>query len=261
MSAHYFLFPRKGCLLYATLVLCLLNQFCYCQTRAQIDVYYNPIKPLLRLHQSSQVLATKLDSLTTTLRFSRSSISTLFDRDIDFGISHRRTIIHTNIIVFQLDAVSENGRIIALTTAIVNINDDSIKGESILLQSCDTSAVLQFLANRNSFYQSHKSLPNFFTELQDNEQFALTCGDGSPITSRGTQIQNLAHHSKVDSLAKMLTSIHCETQAYAVAGFDMMKGSRKISLQQRLVIKHIKQRNSVVVTCAGCLSGLRRTIY
>ena len=59
----------------------------------------------------------------------------------------------------------------------------------------------------------------------------------------------------------MLASIHCETQAYAIAGFDMIKNKRKITHQQLLLIKHVKQRNAVVITCEGCLSGLQRTIY
>ena len=59
----------------------------------------------------------------------------------------------------------------------------------------------------------------------------------------------------------MLASIHCETQAYAVAGFDMVKSKYKITPQQRLLVKFIKRRDSVVITCEGCLSGLKRNLY
>ena len=261
MRAYYSPFLPKGVWLYATLIACLLSRTACCQFREQVDVYYDHIKPLLRLHQPIQTLTAKLDSLTTTLRFSRSEVSPLFDRDIDFGMLHRRTIIHTNIIIFQLDAVSENGRIIALTAALANVSGDSIRRKDILLQSCDTSAILQFLASRNLFYQSNKSLSDFFTEIQANEQFAFYCGDASPKTKKGVYIENLAQHNQISTLADMLASIHCETQAYAVAGFDMVKSKCRITPQQRLLVKFIKHRDSVVVTCEGCLSGLRRKLY
>ena len=59
----------------------------------------------------------------------------------------------------------------------------------------------------------------------------------------------------------MLGSIHCETQAYAVAGFDLIKARRKITPPQRLMLKHLKERNSIVITCQGCLSGLPSKLY
>lgn len=261
MRPYYLPVVCKRLWLFATLVTCLLGRVAHCQTRAQIDVYYDHIRPLLRLQQPIQTLTEKLDSLTTTVRFSRSEISPLFERDIDFGLLHRRTIIYTNTITFQLDAVIKNGRVIALETAVAGITDDSIRKKNILLQTCDTAVVLQFLTSRNSFYQSRKLLADFFTDIQANEQFAFYCGDGAPITKQGIYIEQLAQHNQASTLAEMLASIHCETQAYAVAGFDTMKSKRKITPQQRLIVKHIKQRNSVIITCEGCLSGLRRTIY
>ncbi|GAA4020817.1 hypothetical protein GCM10022409_00380 [Hymenobacter glaciei] len=261
MRLSYSLSSFKWLWLFAILVACFHGQASYGQSREQVDVYYKPIAPLLRLNQASQTLAKNLDSLTTTVRFSRSTVSTEFDRDIDFGATHRRTVINANGIIFQLDAVSRNGHIIALAAATTELGADSIKQKNVLLQSCDTASVLQFVANRNAFYQSRKTLPDFFVELQANELYALTCGDSSPKTSRYLQIEDLARHNQVSILAEWLASIHCETQAYAVTGFDMIKSKRKILLQQQLLIKHIKQRNAVLVTCAGCLAGLKRTIY
>lgn len=254
-------FPDKKLWLYATLLICLISQYGFGQTRAQVDYYYDYIKPLLRLHQSGQSLTATLDSLPTIPRFSRGTISHQFDRDIDFGLRHQRTYIQTYLVSFQLDVVSLNGQLVALSAAVTSRDENPIPRQNQLLQSYDTAAIRTFLAHRNTFYQSHKTLSDFFTELQASELYALTCGDAFAKTTQGLQIERLARQNQVPALAEMLGSIHCETQAYAVAGFNLLKNQHKITPQQRLLISHIKQRNSVVVTCAGCLSGLLRTIY
>jgi hypothetical protein len=248
-------------LLLLVLILCLLNQRGYSQTRAQTAVYYDHIKPLLVLNTSDTTLVMRIDSLRKMARFSRSTVTSLFNRDIDFNVSHRRIIIYTGMINFQVDVASENGRVVALAVGTSDVFADSIRRQDVLLQTCDTAAITQYLASRNGFYQSHKTIRNFFTEIQASEQFAFYCGDASPKTEKGAYIEHLAGTNQINVLADMLANIHCETQAYAVAGFAMLKNNPRITPQQKLLVKYIKQRNSVVVTCEGCLSGLRRRLY
>lgn len=244
-----------------TLLLCLLAQCGHSQPRAQVALYYDRLKPLLAVNSSDTALLMRLDSLRKTPGFSRSTVTTLFNRDIDFNLSHRRVIIYTDMINFQVDIATANGRVMALAASIHNIAADAIKRQDVLQQTGDTAAITRYLASRNSFYQSHKKIPDFFAELQATEQFAFYCGDGSPKTEKGAYIEYLAHTNQLGALAEMLASIHCETQAYAVAGFDMLKHKRKVTPQQKLIVQHIRERNSLVVTCAGCLSGLRQRIY
>ena len=254
-------FRAKIFLLFATFLGSLLSHPAHGQPAAQVLVYYTPIAKLLQLHQTDSTLMLRLDSLRTTHRHSRSTVTTLFNRDIDFDLRQRRVAIHTNIGRFQLDLATSHGQILALTIAITDVFADSIKPGDQLWQACDTVAITQYLARRNGFYQSRKTLPGFFKELQDTEQFAPYCGDTSPQTPRGAYIENLARNNQVATLAEMLGSIHCETQAYAVLGFSMLKAPRKITPQHQLLLKHIKTRNSIVITCQGCLSDLPDKLY
>lgn len=243
------------------LLICLWPQLSYGQASAEVLVYYAPIAKLLQLHQPDSSLMRGLDSLRATHRHSRSTMTSVFNRDIDFGLLQRRISIHTNAGWFQLDLATNNGRILALAIATTDVFAKSVKPSDQLLQACDTAAILHYLNRRNAFYQSDKNLFTFFKELQATEQFAPYCGDASPQTPRGAYIEELARNNKVAILAELLSSIHCETQAYAVSGFDMITAPRRIPPQQRLLIKYIKARNSMVITCQGCLSGLRETLY
>lgn len=261
MSTSFPAIRYQALLALALLLNCLVPRTGHGQTPAQMLVYYAPIAKLLQLHQTDSTLLRGLDSLRTTLRHSRSTVATLFNRDIDFGIRQRRIALHTNVGQFQLDLATSNGQILALAIATTAAFADSISPRDELLQACDTAAMMQYLARRNAFYQSRKTLPVFFRELQAMEEFAPYCGDASLQTPRGAYIEQLARQNQVATLAEMLGSIHCETQAYAVAGFDMLKAQRKITPQQHQLLKHIKTRNSVVITCQGCLSGLARKLY
>ena len=260
MSSSFLARP-KTLLAVATLLYCLLAPAAHCQPSAQVLVYYTPIAKLLQRQQSDSTLMLRLDSLRTTLRHSRSTLSTLFNRDIDFGIRQRRVVMHTNVGGFQLNLATRNGQILALTIATAEAFADTIKPSDELFQACDTAAITQYLARRNAFYQSHKTLPDFFKELQATEQYAPYCGDTSPQTPRGAYVAKLARNNQVATLADMLGSIHCETQAYAVTGFAMLRSPRKITSQQRLLLKHVKARNSIVITCMGCLAGVPSKLY
>jgi hypothetical protein len=60
----------------------------------------------------------------------------------------------------------------------------------------------------------------------------------------------------------MLKSFNCETQAYGVAGFNMLaKKEYEIPFNILKLIQHIKKRNAELVTCSGCLAGIINKIY
>ncbi|MGV3587986.1 MAG: hypothetical protein ACO1OF_13350 [Adhaeribacter sp.] len=99
-------------------------------------------------------------------------------------------------------------------------------------------------------------------EISSNITYAFYCGDGLPKTNEGKHIERLVNTRSIIKLNEMLNSINIETQTYGVAGFEMLsKKFVKISKEQKEVINYIKKRNSEVVTCSGCLTGLVEKIY
>lgn len=118
------------------------------------------------------------------------------------------------------------------------------------------------MKKRNKFYNSSKSTRQLIKEISFDEEYAFYCGDGSPKTQKGKYIEQLVEDESIDTLIDMLKSFNCETQAYGVAGFNMLsKREYKISFDVQKLIDHIKKRNSELVVCSGCLSGLIDKIY
>jgi 2-hydroxy-3-keto-5-methylthiopentenyl-1-phosphate phosphatase len=118
------------------------------------------------------------------------------------------------------------------------------------------------LTKRNKFYNSSKTPRQLIKEISFDEEYAFYCGDGSPKTQKGKYIEQLVEDESTDKLTEMLKSFNCETQAYGVAGFNMLsKKEYEISYDVQKLIDHIKKRNSELVVCSGCLSGLIEKIY
>jgi hypothetical protein len=75
-----------------------------------------------------------------------------------------------------------------------------------------------------------------------DEDYAFYCGDGSPKTSKGKYIEDLAKNHKVNKLLKLLGSLNCEEQAYGYAGFTILqKSGYEVPSEVRKIMTHIKK--------------------
>jgi phosphoserine phosphatase len=60
----------------------------------------------------------------------------------------------------------------------------------------------------------------------------------------------------------MIKSLNCEIQAYGVTGLEMLqKKDFQISYKTQQLINYIKKRNTELVICSGCFSGVIEKIY
>jgi hypothetical protein len=138
----------------------------------------------------------------------------------------------------------------------------SIHESTISHDSYNKEAIDEFLKQRKKLYNSSKTSQQLINEISLPEEYAFYCGDGLPKTQKGRYIEQLVHEENLEKLNDMLKSFNCETQAYGVAAMEMLKKrDYQISDDAQKLIDHIKLRNSELVVCSGCLSGVIDKIY
>ncbi|AMM51156.1 hypothetical protein TH61_08155 [Rufibacter sp. DG15C] len=245
-------------LFFKSLLLSLLMATCvpvFSSFGQEVDKNFIVVKNILAQSPNTQVLHLKLDSLYKKGIPSRSKLSLVFTRDIDFNHQHQRVNFGVNFGYFQIDLITHNDSILMSVLS----HKDNRKLRSIRIQE---EAINTYLATRNSFYKSSKTSKEVAVEISKELVYAFYCGDGSPKTEEGKQIERLVKNSNTQKLGEMLTSLSVETQSFAVTGFEMLSSlEKKITPDQKRMIQHIKNRNSEVVACKGCLSGLIEKVY
>lgn len=217
--------------------------------------YLNHIRDTLGSVKSADVAFSKLQSLESKFIPSRSRIGTYFNRDIDFNYRHRRIDIELNLISFQIDLLTKEDQIV-LSSILVD-------GYSNLkFNNYDKTAIPDYLIMRNAYYGAARSVDLLFKDITMTGVYGSRCGfDGSsPVEME--QVKWLVARKGIDDLRKMLQCVDCETQAYGVAGFEMLKNDGVIiSARDQQLIDHIMKRNSPLRICSGCISGFVEPIY
>ncbi|MEA5404459.1 hypothetical protein VB776_16120 [Arcicella sp. DC2W] len=246
----------------ATLRHCLLwiLLFNFFVGHAQKDRHYLGIlTTILKKENSAKHFIKQLDSLHT--KFSRHGLAnTYIDRDVDFDVFHLRVNIFLDSESYQIDLLKENDSLLA--KSIKNYPNILISNSPLFVTIADSNKVLNFLRQRNTFYQSKKSISDLIEELTMSEEYAFKCGYGSKTTEKGAIVEAFVENENIDELHKMLQSINIETQAFGVQGFKMLEVAHfYIPKYIRKTLSHIKKRNSITITCAGCFTGILERIY
>lgn len=241
--------------LYSTIFLLLFFLTGQGQDKKETSAYFDLIKAIVSTEKSSNHLIYRLDTLKSKFIPSRSRVNDYFNRDIDFGFKHRRITMSLNFAGYQVDLFCRNE-----TIFLSSIKSADYK--SINYDNYDKEVVDHFLKQRNKFYSSSKTSRELIKEISSPEEYAFYCGDGMTKTQKGKHIEQLVDEENTAALIDMLKSFNCETQAYGVAGLEMLeKRDYQISYDTKKLIEHIKKRNSELVVCSGCLSGLIDKIY
>lgn len=255
------------------LFLILFNNFCLVYGQSNKDYSITvPFELIVKQEKNADTILHKLDSFQAQFPPFKKGIVTSFwelgntidylNREIDYEVSHKRIIL--NLINFDLkgyyniDLIIKNKTI--LLTLVTSELYDKAKPQVYIHNQ---EALDKFIKKRNVFYQANKTFDDLVSEIILTNSFAFYCGDASPLTRRGKRIKRLVNLRRIDKLGKMLKSFSPERQAYGVAGFDMLKKkiTKRIPRKYKKLIKYIKNRNSEVMTCAGCFDGMVRKIY
>jgi 2-hydroxy-3-keto-5-methylthiopentenyl-1-phosphate phosphatase len=225
------------------------------QDKKETSAYFELIKAIASSENLGNNLVYRLDTLKTKFISSRSHVTDYFNRDIDFGFTHRSIIVNLNFAGFRVDLLCRNDTIFLTSLS-------SADYKSINYDNYHNEVIGQFLNQRNKFYSSSKTPRELIKEISLFEEYAFYCGDGMPKTLEGKYIEQLVDDENSDTLIDMLKSFNCETQAYGVAGLEMLKKKDyKIPDDAQKLIDHIKTRNTELIVCSGCLSGLIKRIY
>jgi 2-hydroxy-3-keto-5-methylthiopentenyl-1-phosphate phosphatase len=251
MQNHHFLHPVfMTKLLCSTFVSLLLFLSVQGQDRKETSAYFDLIKAIISTENSGNSAVYRLDTLKSKFIPSRSHVTDYFNRDIDFGFKHRRILMSLNFAGYQIDLFCRKDTIVLSSVA-------SADYKSISYDNYNKEVIDQYLKQRNKFYSSSKTARQLIKEISLPEEYAFYCGDGMPKTQKGKYIEQLVDDENIATLTDMLKSLNCETQAYGVAGLQMLeKRDYQISYDTQKLIDHIKERNSELVVCSGCLSGL-----
>jgi hypothetical protein len=222
---------------------------CFSQGPMQNDPYVGSIATIINADIYGDSVLRHLEVST------RSNIVDYFNRDIDLGFKHRRLFLQLNYVYYQIDLLCKQDSIFLFTIS----NHDKKK---LYYQQYNNNVIGQFLEKRNTLYGSSKSARQLTEEISLGEVYAFHCGFVDQKTQKGYYIDTLVAKRDSIQLLQMLKSFHCETQAYGVAGFSLLKEKNVvIPVEAQTLIDRIKKRNSELVTCSGCLMGLISKIY
>ena len=221
----------------------------------QAKIYFDKVVSIVKFENSSSKLSLRLDSLKSKHMPSRSNFDNYLDRDLDFGYRHQRLNLEINFERFQIDILKKSD-----TVLVVSVNTENYK--KLTFSQLDTPKVGIYLKERNKFYRSVKTAKMLVNEISKDEMFAFYCGDGSPKTDKGLEIEKLVENEQTNEISEFLKSLNVETQAFGVAGFEMLvRQGYALPSDINKIIKHIKKRNSETIICSGCLAGLVEKLY
>lgn len=213
------------------------------QDKGETTAFIDLIKPIIDTEKSGDHLIYRLD----TMKYSRGEIYDYFNRDLDFGFKHRRIIVGSIFTDYHINLLCRNDTIFLSTITGANYG-------KINFYNYDQPVIDQFLKQRNKFYRSSKTVQQLIKETSLVEEYAFYCGDANPKTEKGKYIEQLVDEEATWAFVDMLKNFNCETQAYGVAGLEMLKKRDfQISDAAEKLIAHLKKRNTELVVCYGCL--------
>ncbi|MBC9913485.1 hypothetical protein [Chitinophaga varians] len=218
----------------------------FSQEKQEIQSAIEPVKHILHTETSCKQLQYRLDTLNKLI-----SGRVFLNRDVDFSHRHIRLQPGFFRMGYCIDVLTKNDTIVLSCIT----GPDS----AICFRNYDTSRLNDYLHQRNKFYQSSKSADELFAELSTQEFYAFYCGEGMQKTEGGKYTKRLVEEKNTAALTDMLRSFNCETQAFGVAGFYMLKEKNyAIPAPVKRLISHIKKRNSTLAICSGCFLSVEK---
>jgi hypothetical protein len=247
------------------IALILILQAAFLKAFGQLEQYYHKIEQVAYHERNPERLFKRIDSIKQTRRPNDSKVTIYFNRDIDFGYRHQRIKITFNgINRYEVNLLIKNDSIHFCSVLYSNLLMDEDAEKLNRKQNhpaIDTTQVSKYLELRNKFYGSLKKINDLIDELNLDKTYAFYCGDGSPKTKDGKYIEIIVQNRNIRKLKDLLTSACCEEQAYGAAGIKMLQKNKQIIPDDiKKLVSFINKRNSELVVCEGCLSGLVKPI-
>ncbi|EDP98053.1 hypothetical protein U8527_18815 [Kordia algicida OT-1] len=113
----------------------------------------------------------------------------------------------------------------------------------------------------NKLYETNFRISDFVDQLKERRIYGFQCGYSSianaPLVYNDIYFDDIRNGKY---FRKWLTSFNPELQAYGVKGLEGLEEKEKLPLSplEKKLIKHIKERNSTLLICGGCVSFPRK---
>ena len=176
------------------------------------------------------------------------------DRKIDFGYQqHRIIVMPISGLDLKLNFLSKNGNIIYGWISEYKSNNKKHLNLETFRESADF--LERYLAQHNEFYQSDFDQLDFENQILSEYIVGFGCGfTGDETSTESKQTLKYSENKNLVKLNEFLISIAPELQTLGTIGLLKIG---KISDGQKKIIQHLKNRNSEINTCAGCIYGLQ----
>lgn len=178
------------------------------------------------------------------------------ERKIDFGYNHHRiSIANISGWDLKLNLFSKNGIFIFGWISEYNFSDNIHSDIRTLKNS--TEFLESYISLHNEYYKTELSKENFKEQFLTEYVVGFGCGlSGEQISKESKKTLRYAKNGKKRKLTNYLTSFSPELQTLGTIGLLKIG---KISYEQHKLIGHLKERNSKIFSCAGCLYGIGET--
>ncbi|WP_207425077.1 hypothetical protein [Pedobacter sp. SYSU D00535] len=126
----------------------------------------------------------------------------------------------------------------------------------------DTKSIFEFLHQHHKVYKSSLTIKRFEKEITNQLTYTFGCGlDGSDYAKEARLMKKYVASSNQKKLLSWLRSTNTELQAYAATGLIQLKNQGlELGQEQQRALDHLTKLNPPVLTCAGCIYGLTRSV-
>ena len=221
------------------------------------DKEFLEIRNIVATENNLKNIEQKLKQYKSTFKDQfKSSVNVFLQRDIDFGYIHTRIQASLEMNNYQIDFITKNDSIY-----LKSIKNEYYKN-CCSYQWLNEDQLNFYVLKRNKFYASNKKLETIISEISSNLEYAMYCGEVYSLTPQGAQVSKFVLKKDFKGLTEMLSSFSCEMQAFGVAGFSLLS-KEKIAIPDQCskLVTYLKNRNSELQICSGCISGLVEKVY
>ncbi len=175
------------------------------------------------------------------------------DRKIDFEFQqHRIVVMPISGLDLKINFISKDGIIVyGLISEYKSANKKHLNIE-VFKESSDF--IEDYVSKHNKFYKSNFNQSDFEKQFLSEYIVGFGCGfAGDEISKESNESLKYSKDKNIEKLNAFLTSFSPELQTLGTIGLLKIG---KISDEQNKIIKHLKNRNSNINSCAGCIYGL-----
>ncbi|MFL0354814.1 hypothetical protein [Xanthomarina sp. GH4-25] len=214
---------------------------------ADLNAY---IKKTENISELSNLKSVQFDSLSILSTFNE------LERQIDFGFKHHRIlIVPYSGSDLKLNLVSKNGEI--QITWISEFDPSNDVNFNILNVPKNSDFLKEYVQNHNGFYKTELTESDFENQIINEYVVGFGCSiDGLTVPKESKKMLKLVKRKNREELNKYLTSFSPELQTLGAIGLLKIG---KLTKEQKNIIKHLKNKNSVIYSCSGCSYGIGET--